>query len=180
MSPVFRNRLRTGIGAAALLVAGIAGGTVVAHSLEPSVEMAPLRPVAIRSLTAGDSVVTVRGRVAEVFGNKFVLDDGSGHALVDTGRKGEDGTLVAAGQPVTVQGRFDRGMMRASFLVDPAGKVQALAPMGPPPHGPGGPGRAGPDRGPDGGPDRGPGDRRGPPPPPPAGAQAPVQAPTAN
>lgn len=172
MTPIFRNHLRTGLAGVALLAAGITGGAVVARSFAPTVEMAPMRATPIRSLTAGDSVVTVKGRVAEVFGNKFVLDDGSGHALVDTGPKGDDAGLVAAGAPVTVQGRFDRGMMHASFLVDASGKVVALAPLAPPPHGLGGPdGPGGP-----GGPGAGPRDRNAPPPPPGAPAPAPVTA----
>lgn len=169
MPPIFRNNLRTGLAGVALLAAGLTGGAVVARSFEPAVEMAPMRATPIRSLTAGDSVVTVKGRVAETFGNKFVLDDGSGHALVDTGPKGDDASLVSVGAPVTVQGRFDRGMMHASFLVDASGKVVALAPLAPPPHGPGGPGGSG----------AGPRDRNAPPPPPPppAGAPAPAPAP---
>ncbi|RZM03953.1 MAG: hypothetical protein EOP68_19955, partial [Sphingomonas sp.] len=98
-----------------------------------------------------DSIVTIRGRVAEIYGDKFVIADASGRALIETGREGEDGTLVGVGQPVTVQGRFDRGTLHAAFLVGADGKVKALGPLGRPPHDRGGPG--GPDRGPGAGPD---------------------------
>lgn len=115
-----------------LAVGGGAGALAVATS-RPSVTMAPATPVAIRSLS-DEGIVTVRGRVVEIYGNKFVLQDASGRALVDTGREGEDGALVAAGQVVSVQGRFEHGFMHAAFLVAPDGKVTALGPLGRPPH----------------------------------------------
>lgn len=180
--PNILSRQRPAILAAALglLVVGGGAGALAFEATRPSVTMAPATPVAIRTLTNDrDAIVTVRGRVAEIYGNKFVMADGSGRALVDTGREGEDDTLVRIGQPVTVQGHFDDGSVRAAFLVGADGKVKALGPLGRPPHdrgGPDGPGRPGGPGGPDRGPDRGPG--AGPyraPPPPPAGA-APVAA----
>ena len=175
--------VRTAIVGAALLALGIGGGATIAQMTGPSVEMAPLKAVAIRSLTDNGSVISVRGRVAETYGPMFVLTDGSGRALVDLGRQGDGTGLVSAGQAVTVQGHYRRGMIHASFLVGADGKVVALRPMGPPHHGPGGPG--GPDgprhgpRGPGAGPDGGPGANDAPPPPPPPamGTTAPAQAP---
>ncbi|MDP1027717.1 hypothetical protein Q5H91_10870 [Sphingomonas sp. KR1UV-12] len=168
------------VAAAALFVVGGAGGALAGKAFGPTVEMAPMRPTAIRALTAGDDIVTIRGQVAEVFGNKFVASDGSGRALVDLGRAGEDKALVAPGQTVSVQGRFDRGMLRASFLVDATNKVLPLGPAGGPgehrgPGGPGGPGRHGPDGPPP--PPPPPADGAAPPPPPPAGGAAPVAPP---
>lgn len=158
--PLPSRRLRIGAAAIGLLALGGVAGTVASHALQPSIEMAPLRPVAIASLPKSDGIVTIRGRVAERYGNKFVIDDGSARTLVDTGREGDGQALVAIGAPVTVQGRFDRGFVHASFLVDPAGKVTALMPM----------------HGPDGGPmDGPPHDRRGPPPPRPGDTPPPVQ-----
>jgi uncharacterized protein YdeI (BOF family) len=167
-----RNRLA--LAAAGLLVVGGAAGAVTVAATRPSVTMAPATPVAIRSLQS-DGIVTIRGTVAETYGNKFVMADRTGRALVDLGREGEGSNLVAVGQPVTIQGRFEDGFVHASFLVAPGGKVTALGPVGGPPrgpHGPGGPGRDGPGRdGPDG--PSGPGA----PPPPPVGVAPP---PTAN
>jgi uncharacterized protein YdeI (BOF family) len=167
-----RNRLT--LAAAGLLVVGGAAGAVTVAATRPSVTMAPATPVAIRSLQS-DGIVTIRGTVAETYGNKFVMADRTGRALVDLGREGEGSNLVAVGQPVTIQGRFEDGFVHASFLVAPGGKVTALGPVGGPPrgpHGPGGPGRDGPGRdGPDG--PSGPGA----PPPPPVGVAPP---PTAN
>jgi len=166
----FRGRPAILGAALGLLVLGGGAGALAVEANRPSVTMAPATPVAIRTLTNDDdSIVTIRGRVAEIYGDKFVMADASGRALVETGREGADGTLARVGQPVTVQGRFDRGTLHAAFLVGADGKVKALGPLGRPPHdrgGPGGPG--GPDRGPGAGPDRAP-------PPPPAGA-APVAA----
>ena len=166
-----RRRLFAGLAGAGLIAIGVAGGAAVVAETRPSVSMAPAVPVAIRSLSA-DGIVTIRGQVAEIYGNKFVMADGSGRALVDTGREGERQQLVTAGEPVTIQGRYEHGFVHAAFLVGPDSKVVALAPLGGPPHGPGGP--HGPDRGPDHGPDRGPdgppapgGDRAADAPPPP-------------
>ena len=155
-APQLGRRSKLGLVAAGLLALGGAAGAVVMAETRPSVSMAPAIPVAIRSLSS-TGIVTIKGRVAEIYGNKFILADGSGRALVDTGRQGNDRQLVIAGEPVTVQGRFERGFVHAAFLVGPDNTVIALGPLGGPPHGP---------RGPRGGADRGPGA----PPPPPPGA----------
>jgi hypothetical protein len=122
------------LGAGLLALGGTAGALVMAET-RPSVSMAPATPVAIRSLSSG-GIVTIRGRVAEVYGNKFVMQDATGRALVDTGREGDERQLVVANQPVTVQGRFERGFVHAAFLVGPDNKVLALGPLAGPPHGP--------------------------------------------
>ncbi|HEX8446599.1 MAG TPA: hypothetical protein VF649_08295 [Sphingomonas sp.] len=173
------NRFSTRIGhrgtaiaaAAALLVAGGAAGAGAIALTRPTVTMAPATPTPIRALD-DDGIVTVRGRVAEVYGSHFILADQSGRALIDAGPE-SDGRL-AAGQPITVQGRYRRGMVRAAFLVDASGHVEQVGPLGdhhgrPGPHGPGGPdGRDDP---------RGPGDDRpAPPPPPPPSSSSPAAA----
>ena len=127
--------LKLALAAIGLVVVGGAAGTVAGHVMQPSIEMAPLKPVAIKSLASSSGIITLRGRVAEVYGDKFVIDDGSGRALIEAGPEGEGGSLVGVGAPVTVQGRYERGFVHASFLVDQAGKVTALGPVGgPPPH----------------------------------------------
>lgn len=174
------KRTRIALAGAALIAGGVAAGAVAVNATRPSIEMAPLAPTTIRNLTASDSIVTLKGQAAEVFGNKFIIADASGRALVDTGRAGEDNALVSVGQPVTVQGRFDHGFLHASFLIGSDGKVISLRPVGPP-HGPGGPHD---DRRPRG--ERGPRDDHGlrdgaPPPPPvaPSSTGAPAAAPPA-
>jgi uncharacterized protein YdeI (BOF family) len=162
--PPTQRRLRLSRGtvaagaAAVMLIAGAAlgaGGTRLAQNWQPRSVML-LQPAAIDKM-AEQSSVAIKGDVAEVFGNKFVLQDASGRALVDTGPRGESRMVVAKGETVTVQGRFDRGMVRADVLVHADGRNEAF---GPPDHGP---------RGPNGpkGPKDGPGPRadRGPPPP---------------
>ena len=148
------GRVRIALAGIGLLGAGAIAGGVASHAMRPAIEMAPLHAIAIRSLPTASGIVTIRGRVAETYGNKFVIDDGSARTLVDTGPTGDESPLVADGGAVTVQGRFDRGFVHASFLVDAAGKVIALGPVRPP-HG-------------GHGPHRGPGED-GPPPPPAAG-----------
>jgi hypothetical protein len=134
------------LGAGLLAIGGLGGAAVIAET-RPATTMAPAVPVAIRTLSS-DGIVTVRGRVAEIYGNKFVVQDNSGRALIDTGPEGDDASLVAAGQIVTVQGRFEDGFVHAAFLVAPTGKVVALGPLAGPPRGRHGPPPGAPDRGP--------------------------------
>jgi hypothetical protein len=154
--PSRKPTLRTAIAAIALLGAGGAVGATAARMAGPTIEVAPLSPVAIASLKTGEGLVTVRGKVGEVYGSNFILADASGRTMVEGGPRSD--SLVTAGSSVTVQGWNRGGVLRASFLVDADGKVTALGPMG---HGrgghggrhggPDGPGRDGPDRdGPDG------------------------------
>jgi hypothetical protein len=163
--PGRKPTLRTAIAAIALLGAGGAVGATAARMAGPSIEVAPLNPVAIASLKSGEGLVTVRGKVGEVYGSNFILADASGRMMIEGGPR-SDG-LVTAGSAVTVQGWNRSGVLRASFLVGTDGKVTALGPMG---RGRGGHGRHG---GPDG-PGRDGPDRDGPDAPPPPAAAAPA------
>jgi hypothetical protein len=116
------------------LIVGLAGGAGTMKLVRPSVEMAPMAPVAISAM-AENSLITIKGKVAEIFGNKFVIQDGSGRALVETGPEGEGGKLVASDEIVTVQGRFDDGFLHGSYIVHEDGRTEALGPAGKPPHG---------------------------------------------
>lgn len=115
------------------LVVGLAGGAGAMKLAGPSIEMAPMTPVAISAM-ADDSLVTIKGKVAEVFGNKFIVQDDSGRALVETGPGGEGGKLVVSSEMVTVQGRFDDGFLHGSYIVHEDGRTEALGPAGKPPH----------------------------------------------
>lgn len=140
----FRRQMLAG---AALLAIGGGAGFAAGHGTRPAIEMAPLRAVAIRSLPGQTGIVSIRAKVAETFGDRVVLDDGSARTLVDLGREGTRAGRPAVGQTVTVQGRVDDGTLHPSFLVDAAGTVQALGPAGGPPdghRGPPPPDRAGP------------------------------------
>jgi uncharacterized protein YdeI (BOF family) len=124
-----------GVAAFTALVIGAAGGAFAMKYTRPSIELAPLTPVAISSLKEDRSTITVKGKVAEIFGNKFIVQDESGRALIETGPAGDGGKLVAANETVSVQGRFDDGFMHASFIVHEDGKTEVLRPAGPPRHG---------------------------------------------
>jgi hypothetical protein len=94
----------------------------------------PVAPVAIQTL-APSGAIAIKGDVAEIYGNKFVVQDPTGRALVETGREGEDGKLVAKGESVTVQGAFENGFLRARVLTHGDGRSQVLGPAGGPPFG---------------------------------------------
>jgi uncharacterized protein YdeI (BOF family) len=129
---------------AALLVAFAVGGGVTAATLQarrPTLVM--LTPAPIISMHDW-SEVAVKGQVAEVFGNKFIVQDDSGRALVDTGRSGESGNLVTKSETVTVQGRFEHGSIHAQAISHPDGRNDFVGPPGPPTPPPGGPAGARP------------------------------------
>jgi hypothetical protein len=156
---------RTILAAIALLGVGGAIGATGARMAGPSIEVAPLSPVAIASLKSDEGLVTVRGKVGEVYGPMFTLADGSGRTLVDGGPRSVG--LIAAGSQVTIQGWNRNGVVRASFLVGTDGKVTPLGA----PHDRHGPRHGGPD---------GPADHDGPPPPPPGDHDPAPPAPTGN
>jgi hypothetical protein len=122
-------------------------------------------PTTTARLPQTTGIVTVKGKVAEVYGNRFIVQDSSGRALIDTGP--ESTNSVRPGETLLVQGRYDEGQVRASYLVDQQGRVEAVGPPLPPPHGPHGVGPEGPGR-------------EGPPPPPPAGNNPPPPPPGGN
>lgn len=156
------NRAAVAAGAALLVALGAAGGAGAVQATRPAIEMAPTTRTAIARLPSSSGVVTVKGQVAEVFGNRFVVQDASGRALVAAGRDapGRVRVRVRVGQPVMVQGRFADGQLRASYLIDRNGDVAAVGPRGPQPGQPAAPAPHGPGR-------------DGPPPPPPGCAPAP-------
>lgn len=130
--PVPAPRFRAGLAGIALLLAGVAGGAGAMALTRPGVEMAPSAPTPIARLAATSGIVTVHGQVAETFGDRFLIQDATGHALVDMGPRRHG---PATGAPVTVQGRFERGELHARFLVDASNQVEEVGP--PPPPGPG-------------------------------------------
>jgi uncharacterized protein YdeI (BOF family) len=141
----------------AVLALGVAGGAGATRYIQKSRPQSVLllQPAPIAQMT-DRSPVAVKGQVAEVFGNKFIVQDDSGRTLVDTGPRGEGGKLVAKGETITVQGQFENGFIRANVMTRADGTSEAF---GPPhhPHHERGPGdRPGPQA------DRGPGSDRGP------------------
>lgn len=140
-----RKARRTAATAAALLgaVAIGAGATALAQRGRAVVVVA-LTPGPISAMKNW-SPVAVKGQVAEIFGNKFVIQDEGGRALVETGPQGEGGGLVAQSETVTVQGRFEHGFIHAVAIQHADGRNNVVGPPGPPPHPPG---PIGPDAGP--------------------------------
>ena len=131
------------------LAAGGAIGATVAHEAAPRAAMGPVSITRIGALgnivqpLFGEPVASIRGRVVELFGDRVVIDDGSGRTLVDLGHVPSG--LLAVGQTVTVQGRAVTGGLHAQFVVTPDGQVIALRGPGRP-HG--GDRRHGPRHGP--------------------------------
>lgn len=156
------HRMKLASGVAVLLALGGAAGAGAVAYTRPPVEMAPTVPTAIAQVPQRSGITTVKGKVAEVYGDRFVLQDGTGRLLVDVGRDGSG--QVRSGNALMVQGRYDNGQLRASYLVDPQGGVTQVGapPPPPPPPPPRGPGRDAPPP---------------PPPPPPTGAGAPPPPP---
>lgn len=127
--------------ALAILVVGVGIGAV-AMKHEHGWRMAAYTPIATTAISAMPawSTVEIKGQVAEIFGNKFVVQDTSGRALVETGRQGEGVALVAKDETVSVQGRFEHGFLHAGYIVHADGKILGLdVPPGRPRHGPHGP-----------------------------------------
>ena len=141
--PTWRNRVRPRrnallVGAAIILLAAGAatgaGGIRLAQLWQPHSVML-LQPMPIDQIRDG-TPVAIKGSVAEIFGNKFILQDGSGRALIDLGPRGENGNVVIKGEDITVQGRFDRGVIHAQVVVHADGRNEVF---GPPDRGPPGP-----------------------------------------
>ena len=142
----------------AVLAVGAASGVGANRYIQKSRPQAVLllQPAPIAKMTDAGPVA-VKGQVAEVFGNKFIMQDDSGRMLVDTGPRGEGGKLVAKGETITIQGSFDKGFIHAHVMTRADGTSEAFGPPKHPRHERGFGDRPGPhaDRGP--GSDRDPG-----------------------
>ena len=147
----------------AVLAVGAIGGVSANRYIHRSWPQAVLllQPAPIAQMTER-TPVAIKGQVAEVFGNKFIVQDDSGRTLVDTGPRGENAKPVAKGETLTVQGRFDNGFIHAQVMTRADGTSEAFGSprYGHPARGPGGWHGPRGDRGP--GFDRGPGADRGP------------------
>ena len=129
-----RRPLITKLFAAGLIAVGLVAGAGATILSAPRERVMVMQPTIITKL-APNSDVAVKGRVVEIYGNKFVVDDGSGRALVETGRAGEGGQLVATGETLTVQGHFDDGFIHGELLRHADGRAQSLRPPRPGPRG---------------------------------------------
>lgn len=116
---------------AALVGAGAIGAGATALTQRGRVTLVALPPAPIAAMAEG-SAVAIKGQVAEIFGNKFVVQDQGGRALVETGRSGEGGKLVAPSETVIVQGRFEHGFVHALAVQHADGRTDMVGPPGPP------------------------------------------------
>lgn len=126
--PRKRRILTLGAVVAAFVVG--AGASTLAQRNHP-VTLVALTPAPVSAMRDW-SPVAVKGQVAEIFGNKFVIEDESGRALVETGPAGEGGKLVAKSETVTVQGRFEHGFIHAAAISHADGRSELVGPPGPP------------------------------------------------
>jgi uncharacterized protein YdeI (BOF family) len=105
---------------AAALAAALTTGTAVAQT--PIDQLAPR------------SGVTVEGEVTHVFGNRFVVDDGTGSVLVETGPPWHHDISMEVGERVTVTGEPDEGGFDAFVIRRSDGDEIEIRPAeGPPP-----------------------------------------------
>lgn len=130
--PVSRRRIgrRVGLATAAAALFVVAAGMTSAETVTPT----PVASVPIASLVPSGATA-LKGEVSEIFGNKFIVQDATGRALVETGRQGEGGGLVTRGETVAVQGKFEKGFLHARLLTRADGNVVRLGPAGGPPLG---------------------------------------------
>lgn len=78
--------------------------------------------------------VEVRGTIAEVFGNRFILEDDSGRILVETGPEWYRDHDFAVGERITVEGEVEEGSLDAFLLRREDGSEIRVRPAdGPPP-----------------------------------------------
>src|SRR5664280_2236443 len=104
LPPPRRGRPR-GLMTAGIIVAVLAVGAVGGAGANRYIQahrphaVLLLQPAPIAELK-DRTPVAVKGQVAEVFGNKFIVQDDSGRTLVDTGPSGESAKPVTKGEAI--------------------------------------------------------------------------------
>jgi hypothetical protein len=88
-------------------------------------------------------IVEVGGQVTSLFGNKFVLNDGSGEILVDTAPSWWSTIAVTQGEMLRVRGELGDDDFDAFRITRADGTVIEIRPEQGPPPWPGGPNRDG-------------------------------------
>ena len=128
----WRRPTKTAALAAFMIVGAVAGAGAMraADRFRPQAVVL-LQPAAINTLQDNTSVA-IKGKVANTFGSAFIVNDGTGPALVDTGPRGEGRTNVTPDEVVTVQGRFDRGRLQAQVVIHADGRGDGFGPPKPP------------------------------------------------
>ena len=121
------SRLMTAGIVVAVLAVGVAGGAGASRYIRKSQPQAVLllQPAPIAQMK-DPSPVAVKGQIAEVLRNKFIIQDDSGRALVDIGPRGASGKPVTKGEAITVQGDFKNGFIHAKVMTRADGITEAL------------------------------------------------------
>ena len=116
------------------------GGCRLVEERRPSIDAkvkAPMHKTSISELFPA-AAVKVAGRVDEIFGNKYILQDETGRALIELGPEGHDAVRGGVGQSVTVEGRFKEGFIHADAVTTPDGRrIELRDGKHGPKHGPG-------------------------------------------
>jgi hypothetical protein len=123
-----------GLAAAGLLALGIVAGASAMVVGAPHATVLLMKPTPISTLQP-DTVAAVKGKVSDIYGNKFVVQDDSGKTLVETGPRGDGAELVKIGEAVTVQGHFDNGFLHGDLLIGADGQAHSLKTPRPGPRG---------------------------------------------
>ena len=110
-------------------------------AIKPSFSQVPIRYL---QQTRG---LTISGVVTAVFGNEFVVDDGTGQILVEAGPPGYHQIRLNQGEAVTVVGEYDDDDFDAFTITRQDGSVLNIRPASSPPPWAGGPERRGDRRG---------------------------------
>ncbi|MBA3325415.1 MAG: DNA-binding protein [Rhodobacteraceae bacterium] len=82
---------------------------------------------------------TIAGDVTHVFGNKFVVTDGTGSMLVETGPSWFHDLSIEVGERVQIFGEFEDGSIDAYRILRAGGEEIKIRPAGGPPPWAGGP-----------------------------------------
>lgn len=112
-----------------------------ATMLEVSIAQAQVS-VSIRDLQ-GNPGISISGEIRGVVGNEFILDDGTGQIIVDSGPRWYHQLSLAPGERVTVVGEYDNGDFDAYRITRNNGEVIQIRQGGGPPPWAGGRGRRG-------------------------------------
>lgn len=119
----------------------LAIGAVVLTMAMPLAVAEQTTPTRIADLARGPIAIT--GKVQAVFGNTFVLDDGTGQVLVEAGPRWYHTLDVKAGETLTVTGKPDDETFDAVTIRHADGRIRTIRPVDGPPPWAGGPRRAG-------------------------------------
>lgn len=124
-----RNKIAVG-GLTLMMVGGAAGAGAYALTHRPLEDWSGAPRTSIAKLQ-DDSVAEIDGHVAERFGNRFVLFDATGRALIDIPAR--ETVNVALNETLRVRGRFDDGVMHAVQVIHASGATDTFWPPRPRP-----------------------------------------------